>query len=1198
MAEDRKIFSGRMNSDDKPENLSPVEHIDALNIRFYGGQDGLTAENVKGNYVINNTNLPGGSNDNECIGSFYDTVKNRIIWFNYNSTGLHGIYQLEIQTGLITQIFRCGVNSATDILNFSLNYPVHSSAIVYRTEGDGDLLYWTDGLNRPRCLNLDTVSSLSPFTDGMLNAAKNSPLTPPVVTYQSDTTFTANNLRKKLFRFIYRWVYKNGEKSTWSPISKVSFSENNYDPDIQNDVTDNNRLDIIVYGGGNDYKSVEIAGQYNILNTWSDFFLIDKLDGDEYLISPDNPYTFHFYNDGAYITIDPIETDLYFSWLPDKANTLELLNGNVLIYSGVTEGYDQLQRSDIDVTITCGLSAPNVPSISAAMAGANVFTLIIGSIITTGVTYTVFFDYNSGAGGDASPKNVSYVTLIGDTPLSVALAIKALIEGNNIQADSLGSGVLRILTSTGLGTITNLAVSASSSGVEVAAESYKWDCPGRLGILYFDDRGKTNGVVSFISDSAIDTTDFGFTTPSFDVVSGIPQVPIVSASINHIPPLWAKSYQWVRCNLLPTNFLYWVSNGYQSDTDYLYICIQNLTYTKSKNNGFIPSYEFLPGDRVRVMASYAGSTFTPYNIQLDCEIIGTVTRTMTSPASDGLFLKIAKPSTLPSSPYQAEMLIEIYTPKQRVADELQLFYEWGEKFDIYESGGSKILDYALLGGAFQIGEVVTQSFGGGGIGTVTSASPTQLTVTVISGTFGGGYTIIGGTSGATGVVTGVTDGFAFRYHRGQVADQTASQPATFQWFDGDVYYRGRRFYTVVDGTTTASEYFMDANYSDYFNSEVNSNGRGWIINQDGKQEYNGVLSRWGDKYQSGTNINKLNIFKPSDYDEADRAKGDIRRLKVRDRILRVFQDRGVGQYGVYSRFIQNNEGVPELVTTNEIITTNNIQYYQGVYGLGAYPTNLCSTAVADYFSDITTGREVRLSGDGITDLGLLYKGQFALSGYVTPYNKELLRDNGSKAKVIKFWDNFENEAHTILQDGTGGGTTVPAINYAFNETRNGFSGFFSYAPEWALSTGDITYSWKAGQLYKHDVPAPYCNWYGVQYACSITIVFNMILIEKKTWNSITEIASDIWSCPEIRTNVLEYAGQYQETNLVEAEFKNLEQNPTSSIKRSVSSRGGKINGSFMKGNWCIIKFQKTNAASLLTLSSIICRFTDSPLNIR
>lgn len=1118
---DIKRFSGILNKDDKESDILPVQHIQARNGRFFGGPNGLSFQNVKGNYVVLNSNLPGGTN--ECIGAFFDSVNQRIIWFNYNSYGNHGIYSLAIQTGTITQIFRCGVNSATDILTFSLDYPVHSAAIVYRTTGDGDLLYWTDGYNEPRYLNLDTVSSLSPFTESMINACKNAPLAPPTVAYADDATVNVNNLRKKLFRACYRWKYANDEKSTFSPISKVAFNASGYALNTQNDPTKNNNIAITLTAGGNDSTAIEVCGQFNVNDTWGDFFLIDTLDLTDYNISPGGTFIYSFYNNGAYPTISAGETDLYFSWLPDKANTLEVLNGNTIIYGGITEGYDQLQRADVDVTVTVASAAPNVPTISFAYSGAHEITIYIGPVITAGAVYSVYFIYNSGAGGDASPKNISYTTVLGQSQNDVVNSIASLLNGNNISATNLGAGYLRVITTTGSGSITNVIVGVSIAGSEVAAQAWKWSCPGRLGLVYFDDRGKTNGVISFVGDSA-DSTDFAFTTPNFSTNSNIAQVPVVSASINHTPPTWATSYQWVRANLLPTKFTYWTTNDYYAETDYLYFCIQNLIYTGQQNTGFIPSYEFTEGDRIRVIAAYTGGNFVPYNTQLDFEILGTVEKTMHSPASAGTFIKVAKPTTLPSAAYQYQMLVEIYTPKQAVANQSQLFYEWGEKYDIYTSGGN-------------------------------------------------------------------------RYHRGGVADQTASQPATFQWFDGDVYYRGRSYYENAGGIVLLTEYFMDANYSDYFQSAVNSNGRGWVIDLNAQQRYNGVLSRWGGKYQQDTSINQLNIFYPSDMDTIDLAKGSIQRFKVRDRVLRVFQDRGVGQYGIYAKYIQNNAGDNQLVTTNDIITANNINYYQGTYGLSGYPTNLCSSAIADYFVDVVTGREVRLSGDGMTDLGLLYKGQFYFSGLVTPYNRQILRGNGSIAKVIKFWDSFENEAHTVLQAGTLSGTSYADYNYSFNENRNGFCcDQYDYAPEWALSANDIIYSWKNGNIYKHDVSGNnYCNFYGLQYNCEITVVFNPNVLEKKSWQSISQLASDIFNCPTIYTNINSYGTQRQETNLVAAEFTTLEGMPTSAIKRDSNSIGGKVNGAFMKGNWLAVKFQKINASNLVTLNEVSAYFIDSPL---
>lgn len=201
-----KRFSGVMNTDDKPENVLAPQHIDAKNLRFFGGQNGLSAENVKGNYIIPNASLPE-SGVNTCIGSFYDQLNQKIYFFNYNSAGNNGIYSLDVKTEAISTVFLCNTNSIGDVLNFSPDFPIHSVVMVYRPESDGNLLYWVEGThNRPRYLNIGTVAALSPFTSDMLNAGKNAPLTPPFPSYQNDVTVNVNNLRKKLFRFAYRWV--------------------------------------------------------------------------------------------------------------------------------------------------------------------------------------------------------------------------------------------------------------------------------------------------------------------------------------------------------------------------------------------------------------------------------------------------------------------------------------------------------------------------------------------------------------------------------------------------------------------------------------------------------------------------------------------------------------------------------------------------------------------------------------------------------------------------------------------------------------------------------------------------------------------------------------------------------------------------------------------------------------------------------
>lgn len=1350
---DVKRFSGVMNRDDLPENIVGPQHMDAMNLRFYGSQNGLTAENVKGNYVIPNSQLPA-TGTNICIGSYFDQLNQLIYFFNYNSLGSHGIHKLDVNTETITKVFLCGIDSIGDVLNFNPSYPIHSVILVYREENNGNLLYWTDGYNTPKYINVDTVSTLAPFTADMLTAAKNAPLAPPTTVYGSDTNVTTNNLRKKLFRFSYRWVYANGERSTFSPISQVALPVNGYNPNVSNASTQNNYISVQVFSGNEDCVAIELVGQSNLGNTWSDFFLIDKLTLDQYQIPTNSFYNYRFYNNGAYVFVPVEESDLEYSRLPQKANTLELLNGDTIIYGGITEGYNNLAREDVDVTVTTGVGNPSIPSIGYSPIGPYYFSVTIGPTVTVGASYTISFNYNSGVPGDASPKSATYTTVGGDTVDDIVLGLSTLLAGNNVGIDNFGtSGVFNVYLTPYSGTITNINVSVSTAGSEVAQQAWKWNCPERLGLVYFDKNGETNGVISFVGDTAVDTTDFAVTTPAFTVASNIIQIPFVAASINHTPPDWAVAYQWVRADLKPTSFLYWVTNDYLDPGDgFLYFGIENLTYQKTQNSGFVPSYDFTEGDRIRVIAAYTGGNFAPFvdgssnPLQLDMEILGVVTnKAMTAPNSgNGTFVKVTKPSTLPTSFTALTKLIELYTPKPSNTVNNEFYYEFGEKYDIYVSGNT-------------------------------------------------------------------------RYHRGQTGDQTSTNPATFQWFNGDVYYRGRGWYISSPATSLTEEFFIDANYNDYFPSAVSSNGRVRVIDENAQQAFNPTLVRWGGAYEQGTDVNNLNIFRPADFDEIDRAKGAIQRFMTEDRSLYVYQQRGVGMYGIYNKYIQDSSGGAMLTTTNAIITTNNIRYLQGTYGLGDQPTSLVRSKNAHYFVDPVRGYQVRRGADGLTPISELYKGQFYIRNLITPYNKNYESSSFVKSKILGTYNFFDEEyvcclqggnlypsnklqlvQNSIIPDGdiitpstfsiafagsTGPFTYItsftgipeegdivhfilrenygPAIDYpilvqagwsitdvinaavaainpsgtfsatsttyggnlaiqigsdipgnivtgtstierpallvtftgtpqvgdvvtidisgdppspplpytqftytfgagdsitdmvvyleaeinlggqftaemvtvdgnlgltirdlesvylygtssldlqelstlqpytfSFNEIRNGYTSFFSYYPEWIANAQELIYTWKNGQLYKHDNTTNYSNFYGVQGDAYLMVVFNTNLYQKKSWNSLTEVASAIWSVPNMYTNTYTYGTTKQQSSLGEAEFTLLEANPTAAIKRDANSSGGKINGNYMKGQYLVVKFQKTSANNLVNLSEVSCRFTDSPLNVK
>lgn len=1105
-----KIFTGKLNLDDSISLLEKYDYIDGLNITkdaVDGSQD-MAVTNIIANRSVSYS-LPAGTN--QVIGAKGDPLRNRMYYFVWNSNLRHSILQYNNTTRVVTKLLENITDTGgDDVLAFARFKKIIHVDIIHRDEGD--LVYWVEAdTGRPRKINVSTIQSFVPVTEDIINAAKDAPSLDLTGNYQDDDNVNVNNLRKKLFQFAQSWVYQDGEESTLSPLSKVPLPVNGYDPDTVNDPTNNNNISIAIIGGGEDYQKIKLYGRESIGTTWSDYFLIETFDRDEYNINPGASFIYLFYNDSVYPFQDVNRTTLLFDWLPDKANAQALANGNVLVYGGITEGYDNLTRDEIEVEMASGVGAPNTPTISFGFAGSGIITIVIGNTLVVGTTYHVEFTYVSNAPGDVSPKNVNYVSILGDTSTSIAVAIGALLNGNNISATSLGAGYLRVQTINGInGTISDVLVNVSTSGAENAAAAWNWYSKYRFGLIYFNDLMKPLTIVSFVG-SSVDTNDFAVTTPDFTVAAGIIQVPFISAAINHLPPAGATTYQWLRTtNLTTSKFLYWITNDYQLDTEYLYFCIENLDYTITKNTGFVPSYEFAKGDHIRVIAKYAAGVITTYNLQLDFEIIGEEERIMTSPASLGRFIKVDRPPTLPSLAYSANIIIELYTPSLKTSEGAQVFYEWGERYEVYEF------------------------------------SP---------GVF---------------------------YHAGQINNQTPTQPATFKWFDGDVYFKSRESYLNVNATTTIDEFTIDANYNDYFSSAVNSNGRAWPLDPDAKVQYFPTLMRFGQAYQPDTNINGLNRFYPDNfYDRCNRSYGDILKLSVKGSYLHVGQKFKIGNVPVLLQIVKDSNSQDILATSDQLL--NQIVYYQGDYGVGDTPESWVDYNFASYFTYSTRGIICRLSLDGITPISILYK--------VNSFATDQLPARTGNYKVYGAYDPKSNN-YIIALEATN---LEAAYTLSFDEETNQFESFLSYLPEMMCTLGDLLITFKDGGMWTHDDPIVFNSFYGAIFDSYITAPFNDGIRTKKTFTVISEIASGIWDCPLIYTNVQSYAGQRQETSLGDFDFTVFEQNPSAAILRDVHSINGNINGDAIKGNFIVVRFRKSNAQTLVALNEATVNYIDSPL---
>lgn len=82
------------------------------------------------------------------------------------------------------------------------------------------------------------------------------------------------------------------------------------------------------------------------------------------------------------------------------------------------------------------------------------------------------------------------------------------------------------------------------------------------------------------------------------------------------------------------------------------------------------------------------------------------------------------------------------------------------------------------------------------------------------------------------------------------------------------------------------------------------------------------------------------------------------------------------------------------------------------------------------------------------------------------------------------------------------------LTYA--ESVQGFPSFYSYYPEWMIGMNNYFYTFKRGNLYRHNTNATRNNFYGVQYETKMQSVFNQSPLENKLFKTINLEGDSAW----------------------------------------------------------------------------------------
>ena len=109
---------------------------------------------------------------------------------------------------------------------------------------------------------------------------------------------------------------------------------------------------------------------------------------------------------------------------------------------------------------------------------------------------------------------------------------------------------------------------------------------------------------------------------------------------------------------------------------------------------------------------------------------------------------------------------------------------------------------------------------------------------------------------------------------------------------------------------------------------------------------------------------------------------------------------------------------------------------------------------------------------------------------------------------------------------------MPRRTITYSNVSVGWNSFWSYQPDWMTEMNSTFYSFKNGELWKHNVNTIRNNFYSEQYQSSIRTIFNADPLTVKVFNTLSLNSTHTWTA-NVYTNIS--AGSIDYTYFVEKE---------------------------------------------------------------
>jgi len=344
---------------DLDERLVPDgEFIDALNVTIdtASGSNIGAVSNSLGNILVTNIQelvenqgvVYVGSNA-KTIGAVTYEADNLIYWL-VTSDNFDAIFEYSEIFGLTSIVLLC----TNGQLNLSKNFPVTGINFIPASKDEGPFIYWTDGLNPPRRINVARCKSYStddPRIDEDINVILRPPLYSPKIDLDFDDSFgISNNIQDKFIYFSYRFKYKDSQYSSLSPFSSVAFHASGFSYDYN--TGDNkgmlnkyNKVEV-TFDTGNEFVE-EIQVLY--FDTYKlNVYIVDNYNKSDIPIPDDFKYTIEFSANKIYTPLESSEVTRLFDNVPLTAKAQEII-GNRLVYGNYVQFRDIVNINGIKI---------------------------------------------------------------------------------------------------------------------------------------------------------------------------------------------------------------------------------------------------------------------------------------------------------------------------------------------------------------------------------------------------------------------------------------------------------------------------------------------------------------------------------------------------------------------------------------------------------------------------------------------------------------------------------------------------------------------------------------------------------------------------------------------------------------------------------------------------------------------------------